>query len=650
MRNNQIIAYVTSHPGISSSELSELLGVSDRTVRKSINALNASLGECAAIRFKRDGEAGSGYYLIVDDKSAYQNWMIRNARARSDALPESQEERVRFILDDLLVRTDWVTREQLSAILFVSPASITAALKDVERILGQFDLELERRPRYGMRVSGSEMNRRLCWANVVVAFSGDSPVGDSSSALSLLQQDNLHAILVAVDRCVSGVLSETGFSVSSFSYKNLLVHIGISIIRIQNSCYIPMTAEQLKMQEGTAEYGVAQKIASAITECMSICLPKEEVAYIAIHLAGKQVIAADEGRGESIPSEIWDSVSEILDSVWNAFRYDLRGDLTLRAHLAQHIVPLAVRMKYHFNAQNPMTEEIKERYPLAYSMALEASGVLVRHFGGSLSEDEIGYLALSFALSLEQQKNGPSKKSILIVCASGKGSARLLEYRFRREFENYLDRIETCDARCFDQMDLDGIDYVFTTAPLEREVQVPVFEVSLFLDEHDLLKVRHVFQRDEANLLHYLDYDLFLPHLACTEKDAVLSTMCDAVLSARSVDPRFPALVREREQAAPTAFGGLVALPHPIVPASDESFVCVALLDCPVVWSGHEVRAVFMLSIAREPDADLDVFYDFFSDLMFDSEAISRLLEDQRFETLQSLFLQKGTGVRRSAG
>lgn len=131
-------------------------------------------------------------------------------------------------------------------------------------------------------------------------------------------------------------------------------------------------------------------------------------------------------------------VSQMLDAVYEAFLFDFRSDLELRMNLAQHIVPLAVRLQYNMKLKNPLLKDIKARFPMAYAIALHSSSILTERYGHELKDDEVGYLALAFALAIERQNTELPKKNILIVCASGKGSAQLLHYRYRQEFGSYV--------------------------------------------------------------------------------------------------------------------------------------------------------------------------------------------------------------------
>ena len=92
----------------------------------------------------------------------------------------------------------------------------------------------------------------------------------------------------------------------------------------------------------------------------------------------------------------------------------------------------------------------------------------------------------------------------------------------------------------------------------------------------------------------------------------------------------------QRERAAATSFGSMVALPHPYEAVSTRTFVAVALLDEPVDWNGTPVQAVFMICVARDAGADLEAFYRAIGGLLTQQSAIQKLTSDMRFDVLLS--------------
>lgn len=452
--------------------------------------------------------------------------------------------------------------------------------------------------------------------------------------------------LDAIAACVERVTAADGFTINTMAYQSLLVHIAIALMRIRHDCYVPIEQSRLGQIRESREFGIAYRIAEEISKTTGVWLPEEEIAYISIHLAGKQTIlaASEEERGLVISDEVWSLVTRMLDRVRQAFCFDFRQDLELRMNLGRHIVPLAVRLQYRMTLKNPILDDVKARYPLGYLMALDASTLLAEHYDATVPDDEVGYIALAFALAIERQRDKPIKKRILMVCASGTGSARLLEYRCMREFGDSIESIETCDVLHINQVDFSAIDYVFTTVPIDRELPVPVREVGIFLDNpREIECVKDLLWGEVALTAHeissYFDDRLFFPHLSATSKGEVLNALIDRVCSIRSVAADFRELVWEREEMMATSFGNMVAMPHPLRVASDDSFICVGILDRPMRWDelGHDVQVVFLASFNADGNAGQHGFLELLSRLLVNAEGIESIIERRDLKTLLGL-------------
>lgn len=651
MQLREFVAYVQEHPGATQAVLAARYGVSERTVRTYVQQANDALAGVACIELER----GHGYTLSIDHLAAYDAWRADTATPEHP-LPQTPQERVAYLLNDLLSRTDWITLDAYSEMLFASRSVLSGDIKQVEKTLESFGLALVKRPRYGMRVEGPEMARRLCLAAVMMHdVDAEMPEGKAGVVRQFASSGKRH-ILQSIAENVDRAVEAHGFHINEVAYQNLLVHIAVAIMRIKAGQYVPIESDQLKRIMSSNEYAIAAEIARAIEREAEVELPEEEVAYIAIHLAGKQTIWSPSEEADSlvVTDEVWDVVGQMLDRVWQVFRFDFRNDLELRMNLARHVAPLAVRLQYHMDLKNPLLSDIKSRYLLAWSIAVEASSVLGAQYGTQPSEDETGYLALTFALALERQQAAPAKKRILVVCASGAGSARLLEHRCRKEFGAYVERIQTCDVMHLDSVDFTQVDYVFTTVPLGRILPVPVREVTYFFDDAEAADVRELLASSGVGgaLARYFDQRLFFPQCTLRTKDEVLEFLCERACATRTVDQRLGELVQAREELAATSFGNNVAMPHPLEPVSDETFIAVALLQTPVTWNeqGTKVQAVFLISFARDAGHELDDLFSKLADLFIDEQAIARLVAEQTWSCLMRLIGALDTGAGQPAG
>lgn len=656
----KLIECIENAPGIEPDRLAERLSMSTRTLRTHVRRANASLGSAAAITLRR----GRGYELDVNDALALAAWKAQQDAASGQSLPVTPHDRTVYLVNDLLSRTGWVTLDALADVLCVSRATVSQTLRQVETVIGRYGLAIEKRPHYGIRAAGSEMARRICLASLVVSETeatdgrmgtvsegrSGTPAERAAVDLASAGDHELGKRLLAIIACVDEVLRCERFQISSVAHQNLIVHIAIATRRIETGHYVPMEPAALERIQGSREWSVAERIAREVSLILGQELPEAEVAYIAIHLASKGLLPVGAGDllaekdidGEAlvIPDDVWDVVTRMLERVWRSFRFDLRNDLELRMNLARHIVPLSVRLRYHMNLQNPILRDIRVRFPLAYSMALDSSTELAEAYGSRLSADEVGYLAMAFALALERKKSEPPRKNVLIVCASGVGSARLLEHRVRSEFGAYVDRIVTCDVNDVSRQDFSAIDYVFTTVPLSDPLPVPVREVRNFLDADDVRAMRRVLSEKAApDVLRFFDERLFFTHLAPTSKHEILSFLCSKAHEIGGAPAKLLSLVEERERAFPTSFGNNVAMPHPIESVGDRTLICVGLLDEPIAWddAGTLVQAVFLVSFNRHNDEGLDQLFNSLAEVFVSKPLIDDIVAHQSWNHLVSV-------------
>lgn len=621
-----VIGAVEDRDFVPADELATGLDVSRRTVWTYVARVNEILHPHAQVEMVR----GKGYRLQIWDAQGYHAVVRRESRVRG-SIPQTPSGRVEYLLNDLLNRTDWVTVETLSSVLYVSRATITGDLKAVETVLGKFGLSLERRPHRGVRAEGDEFHRRICLANMALG---------KNASVHFADWAGMRETIARVAECVDRVLAERTIQINSMAYQNLLVHIAVAVARMSDSHEIPMPANQLTQIQESDAYPAAACIAQFVGEEFGVSFPDEEVAYIAIHLAGKRSLydGIDDG-GKAIPDVVWNLAGAMIERVNDEYSFDFRDDLELRVNLARHIAPLAVRLTYGMQMKNPLIADIKTRFPLAYAMACEASTVLADSYRQSLSDDEIGYIALAFALALDHKKSGEvAKRRVLIVCASGAGSARLLEHRYRKTFASTIEEVETCDVQGLASIDIERFDCVFTTVPLGRELKAPVFEVSAFLDEAEIPRIKSVLEsnRIPSESDGFFCPELFFPHFACETRGEVLSFLSEAVKKHFGLDEDVLSLVMEREALATTAFGNRVAMPHPSRPVAPKSVVATAVLDRPIEWGGSQVQVVFLICI-KPKDKTLKPLYRALADFMGSEDDVTMLISQQRLDTLLEL-------------
>ncbi len=538
---------------VSSELLASKLGVSSKTVRKQLKDLNTILEQNGAYI---ETKPKKGFKLIINNQDKY-NKFLSSLINKNTSFPQSYEQRVNFIIEYLLYADNWIKIEDLCDMLYIGQSSISKCLKDVRSYFYEYNIQLLNKPGYGLKIDGREFDYRKCIANI--------------KGESLLKDYENNSAGRKILKCISKVLNEAfekfNYQMSDVSYQNLIIHIYVAILRIKEGQETKLSNEQMTEIMDWEEYPMAEELVLNLSNILEINIPKYEIAYIAIHLAAKKIVSLnDEKNGNVvINDEVYEIVSHMLNVIYKSYQIDLRDDLDLRMMLSLHLVSFGVRMAYDIVLHNPILKDIKTQYTMAYNLAVTASDELRKHYNKNIKEDEIGYFALHFNLALERKKELCDKKNILIVCGTGRGTAQLLLYQFKKNFGKYLNQIQTCDILGVKNVDFKNIDYVITTIPIKYSVPVPILEIKSFVIEKDIDNIHKLLTNKTSGIIDkYIHKGLFITDLSCDTKEEVLQYMVNEIKKYYIDIPyNFYDAILYREKLAVTEFGNLVATPHP---------------------------------------------------------------------------------------
>lgn len=622
-RSAEFVRYVWNHPGKTSRELSERLSVSARTIRAWAADANASLSGAADLEL----DEKRGYRLAIRDGRLFERILDEAGPVGLGKVSSTPEERVRYMVSELVLRDGWAKLEDYARYFYVSRACVSADLKKVAAFCEPHGVVIESRPRYGVRAVGSEAARRMCLAANIL---GEVLENDEGLALG----ENTRILNVATS-AVSRVAAEEGRRVYPAAVQALVIHLAVAIYRIKQGCGVELDSGQALPAEGSEAFEAASRMCDLAAAGLGIDFPVAEKRYLAVHLAGKGMPADDGLLAADAERAARAHVESVLETIRNVYQIDLRSE-ELEEGLVRHVAPLISRLRHGTELRNPLAQETRARFPLAFAMARDFAAELSRAFGAPVSVDETSWLALHFALALEQGKASRAKKNVLVVSASGTADARLLEHLCRREFGDLVGKVLTCDLSRLDEQDLTEIDLVLSAAPLPRELPVPVRLVRHYFNGTDLAEVKESFRsRSLGEWAGCIEPGLFFPHMRWGSKEEAIAFLCGQIAKKHDVSPDFAELVAAREKALPTPFGNGVAMPHPLRATSERLHVAVGIADEPIAWGEERVRLVILVSIPRARITS--EFFGALADVLMDPESVDEIAKTQDFETFRKL-------------
>ena len=627
-RERNYLNFLSEDEYISSEDIALKLDISGRTVRNELKELNKVLEMHGA---KIVTKTKCGNILIVDNREVYQDYLSEINNKTSHKIPKTSQERVEFLMEYLLQSYSYVKIENLCNLLYVSKTSLSLDLKKVREQLQVYNLKLNTKPNHGIKVEGSEFDLRLCMANYAM---------DNTGVLqSDLEKSKRIECLKMIADILTSSFEDEKYLISDTAFQNLIIHIYTALKRVQDSNYVPIN-HQIKELVKEKNLNLARDIFEKLESSFNIVIPDDEVYYIAIHLAAKETIyESKSNKNMVISEEINNIVLNMLKEVNETYKIKFFDDLELRMLLALHLIPFQVRMECSMIAHNPIIKDIKTRATLAYNIAVSACNVLEKIYKKPVSDSEIGYFALHFNLALERKKKIINKKNIVIVCSSGRGTAKLLAYRFQEEFDKYLNKVITTDILNLRNIDFKNIDYVITTVPIDFQIPVPILEITCFLEDLELETIKDFFKKNNnQSLLDFLDPELYITDVDFSSKEEVINYMVKQI---KQVKPRVPdnfyEAIMKREKLSPTEFGNMVALPHPYKVITEDTFICLVILKKPIVWNKKKVQLIYLMSVTNQENRDLQYIYKVTSKLFTNKKYIKDLVQNKDYNMFCSI-------------
>ena len=609
-----LLTKFSSKEYMTAKDIASFLHVSEKTARTRIGEINSVIMEHGAEIISRPRY---GFRLEISDPDKWNAYLNRHTLSRDTAQGSSQE-RVSHIAMKLLLADDYYKTGDFADELFVSPQIISETLKDCEALFEYHHLTLERKPYYGVRLIGSEFNKRNC---IVSCFPHEfAAFSDTAEDESRRIPEILDTLINCLERC--------HIHLTEISLQSAGAYIFLSINRYRNGFQIVDTAHKA---ENTGSYEAAKDI---YTE-LGVQVTEPEINHLAIYITAMRANMADDIHARAvITNRISRLTDQIFESIRHIYKVDFSNNFRLRIMLSQHLISLDVRLRHRIALTNDAYLDIQAGYPYAYSLASEAVAVLKREYNTEVPHSETDWLALIFATGIHDQKIH-HKLNVLVVCQAGRASSQLLKYQIERNYSEYVGSVMFATLHELKYLDLSGIDFILSTVNAALPVDVPVMlvdDISLF-SKNSTIETGLIRQRLSV-ISRFFRPEMFFTDLKVTDKADILKQLCGRMSQNVKLPEGFYESVMERETLHSTDYSPYVAVPHPTKLTTEEDIVAVAVLDRPVFWGRYEIQVLLCAFLSLNDEKSTQLFYEITSHLITNRKMVDQLIRDPSFSTL----------------
>ncbi|MGD7025189.1 BglG family transcription antiterminator [Rossellomorea vietnamensis] len=473
------------------STLSDYLHVSGRTIQRNLKSVEKILNE-HDLELKRTTNEG----LFIDGRNEQ---IFRLIQKLTDIVPtdETPLERKLHLLITLLDEGPYFKKQVLANQLGISTATLTVYLDELALWLSKFSVNLTRKRGVGVEVAATEANKRHALANFFLVHFYENII----ESLYLIQKgQHLNdtvlgyfspEYLLLADQAVNPVLDKAQSKLTDSDYTGLIVYICLTIQRIQSGFLL----EEMDITETRYdnEYRKMNRICDELVQTLSVPISSSDVHFLSVVLKGSKVQAADSIDYDSIL--LGQHIKNLIHDVSSKLNIDLSDDFSLYQGLIAHMEPSIFRLKQGMELFNPLTDEIKKKYPVLF---LAVKNSLENRFKDiHFPEAEVAFVVLHFgsALVMNEEK---VRIDAVVVCPTGIGTSKMLASRIQKEIVE-INSVEILSLTDFQSADMRDYDIVISTVRLPF-TDIDYILVNPLLSEKDIEFIHNYLQNNLEKL------------------------------------------------------------------------------------------------------------------------------------------------------
>lgn len=491
-REIDLLSKLMANEKVSIDEFSKSYFITKRTVYREIAKINKHIG------YFNVKVLNTSKGLTLD--GTYEN--IINLKLTLPCFKSiMQAENIKSaILIELLQSKEPIKIQYFASKFRVSNTTVSNYLNDIKRWFKDKNIDFISKPGVGIYLKSDESNIRHAIIDLLYKnYNTDDLIGfmqknynekhgdiyNSANELNIRLLNIIdYKTISIIERALVKVKITMNYQIEDRLYIELIVHLALAIKRLEKNEKIDIDKLTLEKLKNSKEYDLSQNIANCIEDEIGIKMPEEEIAYIAVHLQGLR----SGSESLNLNGDYLNSIIEkIIDKASKVFNMNLRKDLILKKDLSMHLLYSIYRLKCGYIIRNPLILDIKKQYGDIFDKSKSVLEVLQNEIEKNISDDEVGYIAMHFAASIERMKSKLIKFNALLVCSNGIGISRMLAVKLKKVPE--LNIIAVSSVLQLDEMiKNNNIDVIISTVPIKRN-DVKVIVINSLFNENDIKKL-----------------------------------------------------------------------------------------------------------------------------------------------------------------
>lgn len=500
---------MNSNDEIAIKDISDLYGITERSIRYDIDELNTFF-------YKKNDrniiEISNNKLKILYTEREIKE-IIRNIDIKEYFF--SENERVDILAYEIFLIKNEFILQYFTEKYNLSKTTIRYSLKELNKIIDEYGLMIEMNNNRGYKIIGSEINIRKYIINILRQYlkniKNKNIQYDYYGKIvgHFLSEEKMEFFKSVINR----ILEKTEKTVSDEAFETLQLFLVISQIRNEKNYKIEEDTENKIFLSGTLEFNKIEEILKTVEN-----MEERDIYYYVDFFLGSYSYNWDYSYFLN-----WILIESLIDQFIRLLSQELKINLTedmiLRKELLNHIKPAIYRMKNKFRLTESILKEVKELYMELFIKTKSSLKTISDFINIPFDEDEAAFITIMVQRAVMRYSPlAVSKKEpdILIVCGLGYSSSRFLYENINNRFQvNIIDIIPFNQLENYDY--LKKADIIISTLDFSLD-GIDVITVNPIMSEKDVLKLKNYGLSEKKTKIRLSELLKFIKNISDEEK------------------------------------------------------------------------------------------------------------------------------------
>lgn len=532
--------------------------------------------------------------------------------------------RMAFLLHELLRSDAYLNINDLAETMNVSRGTVNNDVKKLKQTLEKYSCRIIGVPNKGIHFEGEEFHKRLVLLYEVFDF---MPLSKT------------------VDRTLLEVVHDVAihYGLRGMNLRLLYKASLIAAERVENGFHLTGNIPMYKNFELGSEK--LNTLIRFLEERAGVAFSREENDFISFPVNTRNsayLDASDNSENEEILRQI---VHKMIEQVRRRFMIHVDEE-DFFGKVRYHLLFLINRLIFRIPLQDIFSDQIKIRFPLAFELARISMGVLQADYGLPGNYVDTSYLAVYYALILDERKK-PSEvrkgtKHVAVVTSRGRGTFELIKRQLQEIIgeETQVDALSLLDLT---KKDISRYHILFSTENILSDVHLPVIAIDGIIDEGALTRKIHELEERRLGYLEQRLSEMYLEIRNLAEKKSYREQVAD--ISAGLTKKGYASesiyeLFLQKESVSSMIYENGVAFPHLTDPKATKMSLVLGVPEN----RKDKIQLIFFLvipeNLVQEEEELLMEIYDEIFRIVSDKDQVKKLQQVQSITEFIGLLMK----------